>query len=401
MKRNLPFLFLVIFVFNSYAQTVQPGNSIAYRGDKNYVFTERTDLRRYDNNRYIGLMSREVKSFIVPETVKGDSVYRGNFFVLQKTKRAGASVNSGINDAIEASFKISSDGEFSMIQDNGFPSFRAFPSFPSQQIVVGDRWQSEAVRSVDPLEKGIYTKLPLLVEYTYVEDIVYRDEECFKLTAKWATRYGHLVGDTVYTDPDGDPELKKASGFHDATMYVSKSSGKALLVSDRVEEMFTYSNGNTVTFKGSISLFTEYPPAVNAEEIKPALVQLEKDNGVTYESTAAGTRLSIHDLQFKPDSAELLPGEENRLDKIAALLKQCPEKTMFLVEGHTARAGDESNEYELSLERAHTIAAALIARGIDGQRILCKGYGGSLPVASNDTEAGRKQNRRVEITILQ
>lgn len=393
-------LSILLFCFCISAQGVSSGGQLVYNGDRNYIFTERTDLRRYDNGRYTGLVSREVSSFINPKrNSDGDYVYTGNFFVLQQTKRAMATVTSGVNDSIDSVFMISSEGEFSMLEDNGYPSFRSFPSYVNQEIQIGDTWNAYGERAVDPLEKGIFTKMPIYVQYTYVGDLVFHEEEVFELKAMWATRYGNTIGSS-YFDYDGDADLLKATGNHTAKIFVSKATGNALLVSDSVNESFTYKDGKEVTFKGTISLFTEYPPSINQEKLQPVIVDL-KDNSINVEKTDSGTRLSIHDLQFEPDSPVLLPGETERLDKIAKLLKMVPEKTKFLVEGHTARIGEEDGEYELSLERAHTIAKALIERGISADRIICKGYGGKLPIADNETPEGRALNRRVEITILE
>jgi outer membrane protein OmpA-like peptidoglycan-associated protein len=109
--------------------------------------------------------------------------------------------------------------------------------------------------------------------------------------------------------------------------------------------------------------------------------------------------LILRDLQFVANKAELLPGEETRLDQIAALLKKVP-KNQILIEGHPTRVGDESDEMGLSLERAHTIVNELTSRGVPKDQFITKGSGGTKPVADNDTPEGRARNRRVEITIL-
>ena len=401
MKSNR-LLFILIF-FNLFLVGVysQESVTISYNGNRNYVFTERTDLRRYDNGKYVGLLSREVSSFISPKKKDGYYLYTGNFYVMEKTQRASMLVNNGLNDSIDSAFTISDDGKFEMVEDNGFPSFRSFPSYASAEIHIGDSWKAAGQRVVDPLEKGIYTKLPILVQYTYVGDRYFHDEDCYELSAQWATRYGNGFG-SGYFDYEGDPQLQRATGSHSAKIYVSKESGNALLVSDSVNESFVYKDGKEVTLKGTISLFTEYPPSVNEELLEPIITALKtKDQNINFEKTDLGTRLSIHDLQFQPNTAELLPGEAARIDNIAALLKKVPEKTRFLIEGHTARVGEEKGEYELSLERAHAIAKALTQRGISSQRIICKGYGGRIPIGNNDTPEGRAINRRVEITILE
>lgn len=465
---------------------------LKYNGSGSYVYIERTDVRRYDNGRYTGLVSREVRSFIAPTSVPSggkisDRYYDGSFFIDEATKRNSREVNLGINGAVPSSFKISSDGILTMLVDNGYPSFRSFPAFTNQRISIGDKWQAKAERVVDPLNKGIFTKLPILVEYTYLKDELFHGEEVYVFSAQWATRYG-----ISYWDFAGDKDLKSAQGSHKATMYVSKKSGNALVVRDMVDETFIYNDGNSYSFKGSISMFTEYPPAYDKNKLIPALQRvasvsekeikeilekpvnesiwiesekkssgsiekndfesgansrrnnsyaekkIAKNENQTYgaknhpqkkkdsadeiqskisagknsssnsksekkvivENTAAGIRLTMQNLNFKPDSAELLPGENERLDQIAQVLKEVPDQ-MFLVEGHTASVGYEKGEMKLSVERANSVANALIQRGIPREKFICKGSGGTKPIADNSTQEGKAKNRRVEITILE
>lgn len=484
------FLSAIFFLFfqNVFCQNVL----LKYNGSGSYVYIERTDVRRYDNGKYTGLVSREVRSFIAPTSVPSggkisDRYYDGSFFIDEATKRNSREVNLGINGAVPSSFKISSDGILTMLVDNGYPSFRSFPAFTNQRISIGDKWQAKAERVVDPLNKGIFTKLPILVEYTYLKDELFHGDEVYVFSAQWATRYG-----ISYWDFAGDKDLKSAQGSHKATMYVSKKSGNALVVRDMVDETFIYNDGNIYSFKGSISMFTEYPPAYDKNKLIPALQRvasvsekeikeilekpvnesswiesekkssgsiekndfesgansrrnnsyaekkIAKNENQTYgaknhpqkkkdsadeiqskisagknsssnsksekkvivENTAAGIRLTMQNLNFKPDSAELLPGENERLDQIAQVLKEVPDQ-MFLVEGHTASVGYEKGEMKLSVERANSVANALIQRGIPREKFICKGSGGTKPIADNSTQEGKAKNRRVEITILE
>lgn len=402
---------------------------VTYSGGRNYSLVERTDLRRYDNNKYVGLVSREVRSFIVND----GNLYDGSFYVDEGTKHQNISVAQEIHDSIPSTFRITPDGNLIMIEDHGYPSFRSFPAFPKTKIKKGDSWTARAMRSVDPMNKGVFTKIPMEVLYTYIDDETVRGEEVFVFSAKWATRYG-----ISYFDFGGDQNLKSANGSHNATMYVSKSTGYAIVVRDSVNENFIYKDGNSVTFKGTISLFTEYPPAVDRTRIieslqrvalvskdetealsKPinesrpliassagnkknekTMVSAVKNSNIKVENTPAGIRLTIQNLQFKADSAELLPGEEKRLDQIATVLKEAGN-SQFLVEGHTADTGYEKGEMKLSAERAHAVAEALSKKGIQASRFITKGSGAHKPIADNATPEGKALNRRVEITILE
>jgi len=371
--------------------------TISYKGSGNYTLRERTDLRRYDNGRYVGLVSREVSSFIIPVSSEDGFLYEGNFFVHQGTKRAMQSVAPEIEESLPSVFSIGKDGQFNMIEDYGWPSFRSFPTFPAREIKPGDSWNGQAVRAVDPLDKGLPTRIPFYVQYTYLRDEVFHGEEVYLLAAKWATRYGFGSG-VSYKDYNGDSELSKAEGGHNATIYVSKASGNMLVMRDSVDESYYYSDGSKIQFKGTIALFTEYPPSIDRTKIYDLTRQLAEENDIDVEETAAGIKLAIRNLQFKPDSPELEDGEAERLDQIAKLLKTTDAR--LLVEGHTARTGEVEGEQELSEERARSIAQALSQRGIKISRFICKGWGGRKPLDTNETSEGRARNRRVEITIL-
>ncbi len=390
------FLISLFFLINTnlYSQPVK----ISYSGNDNYILTERTDLRRYDNGKYVGLTSREVKSFITPSYSDGDRVYDGLFYVEQDTKHLARAVDEGIHDAIVSVFKIDEQGTMTMLEDNGYPSFRSFPSFPKKEISIGDSWEAKAVRAVDPTGQGIITRMPVYIQYTYTKDQFFNEREVYVLKALWATRYGYGTGVSIQ-DFDGDPELKSASGKHDATLYIDKLTGAALLIRDTVDETFTYMDGKKIAYKGTISLFTDYPGTVEEDVILPAINRLIADSDIEYERTDLGYMLVIRDLQFVANSAELLPDEKNRLNQIADLLKKVP-KNQILIEGHTARVGDQSDEMQLSLDRAHTIVSEMGRRGVNTGNLITKGSGGTKPVADNDTPEGRARNRRVEITIL-
>ncbi len=372
--------------------------TISYSGNDNYILTERTDLRRYDNGKYVGLTSREVKSFITPSYSDGDRVYDGLFYVEQDTKHLARAIDEGIHDAIVSVFRIDEQGGMIMLEDNGYPSFRSFPSFPKKEIKKGDTWEAKAERAVDPTGQGIVTRMPIYIQYTYTNDQIFNEKEVYVLKALWATRYGYGIGSSIQ-DFDGDPNLKSASGKHEATLYIDKLTGAALLIRDNVDESFVYSDGLKIAYKGTISLFTDYPSGVEEEVILPAINRLIADSDIEYERTDLGYMLVIRDLQFVANKAELLPDEKNRLDQIADLLKKVP-KNQILIEGHTARVGDQSDEMQLSLDRAHTIVSEMGMRGVNTANLITKGSGGTKPVADNETPEGRARNRRVEITIL-
>jgi outer membrane protein OmpA-like peptidoglycan-associated protein len=105
-----------------------------------------------------------------------------------------------------------------------------------------------------------------------------------------------------------------------------------------------------------------------------------------------------NNITFGVDRSEVQSGFYPTLDSVVKVLQEFNESTL-LVAGHTDSSGSDSYNYDLSVKRAQSVANYLKQRGIDPARLVVRGYGESMPIASNDTEAGRAQNRRVELLI--
>jgi outer membrane protein OmpA-like peptidoglycan-associated protein len=103
-------------------------------------------------------------------------------------------------------------------------------------------------------------------------------------------------------------------------------------------------------------------------------------------------------ITFATDSADLRPDFFDVLDSVGLVLNEY-DRTVVEVAGHTDSTGSEAYNRELASKRATTVAGYLRARGVSDMRLLTLAYGESRPVASNGTESGRQQNRRVEITL--
>jgi len=114
--------------------------------------------------------------------------------------------------------------------------------------------------------------------------------------------------------------------------------------------------------------------------------------------TDHGMVLVLQDVLFDVGQASLKPGAQSKLDQLAAVLKNHPERRV-LVEGFTDSTGSAESNLLLSRARAEAVRVALLARGIGADRIDVRGNGEARPVASNNTQAGRQQNRRVEVVF--
>lgn len=107
-------------------------------------------------------------------------------------------------------------------------------------------------------------------------------------------------------------------------------------------------------------------------------------------------RIVLRGVNFDFNSAEIGPASRPVLDQAADLLKENPSVDVR-VEGHTDAIGSEEYNQALSVRRAEAVYRYLVNRGVDPERFTVEGFGKSRPIASNDTESGRAQNRRVEL----
>jgi len=104
------------------------------------------------------------------------------------------------------------------------------------------------------------------------------------------------------------------------------------------------------------------------------------------------------DVTFDTNSTEVRQGLYSEINRVAGVLNQYPQ-TLIRVEGHTDSVGSDAYNMDLSVRRANSVKNLLVQRGVAAGRIEVIGYGETMPVATNSTEAGRQMNRRVEIKI--
>lgn len=114
--------------------------------------------------------------------------------------------------------------------------------------------------------------------------------------------------------------------------------------------------------------------------------------------TDRGLVLTLGDVLFEFNKAELKAGALRNLYPLVAFLKDNPSRAVA-IEGHTDSVGTESFNLELSQRRAEAVRRFLTENGLAQDRITARGLGEAYPVGSNDTGPGRQTNRRVEIVI--
>ncbi len=131
------------------------------------------------------------------------------------------------------------------------------------------------------------------------------------------------------------------------------------------------------------------------DRIEKQAMQLKELNA---KKTQRGMVITLGDVLFNTNKAEVKPGGMRNVQKLADYLNQYPQERV-LIEGYTDSTGSESLNQSLSERRADAVRHALSGMGVSSDRIDTRGYGESYPIVGNDTAANRQMNRRVEIVL--
>lgn len=207
--------------------------------------------------------------------------------------------------------------------------------------------------------------------------------------------------------------IKKASGERDQLVAESRIS-QAQTEAQQAQAARDAAQAKAEEAQRSQRQLTEQMQAAEAE--RQAEMQRQREAEIASQQAAAKARidkltadlqakqterglvLTLGDILFDLNKAELKPGAQPALSKLAQFLREYPERTL-LVEGFTDSTGSEGHNQELSEDRANSVRQALMSQGLAAERIQTTGFGEARPVASNETAAGRQQNRRVEVVI--
>ena len=386
-------LFLICFLF-SFCLNLLLGQEDLSQGK--ILITERADYSVYIDGKYAGLTSRETRLYM-SETRLGNEeayLYEGEAFVLQKTRKDGLKAALPIDSILPISFKFIPEQDEEDIEnpyqpqifdeDSGYPLLRNFPILPETEFTpddIGKTWEGKCTVVVRPKPEKTAVRIPVNAGFKYKGKTILNGQSVHHVEAALGLRYKH-------SDMLGDKELMSSEGGRKTDIYLDDIN-RPILIREKIDEEFFYADGKKIKHRGFLLHFYSY--TVRAE-IKP-----NKDFEVA--KTKRGTMLRLKNLQFEPDRAVLLKGEEAKLDEIAKILKKS-ESEFFFVEGHTADVGKPEDEKNLSQERAKTVIEKLVKRGIPAEKFIYQGAGGTKPIAPNGTEEGRAQNRRVEITII-
>jgi outer membrane protein OmpA-like peptidoglycan-associated protein len=132
-----------------------------------------------------------------------------------------------------------------------------------------------------------------------------------------------------------------------------------------------------------------------------ALIEELKRRNIEARETSRGVAVNLPSVNFEFDSVDLTRDGRNRVNQIASIIKRAAPNRRITVEGHASRESTAQEAYNqrLSERRANAVEDELERNGVDSRSLSSRGLGTRAPIASNETEAGRQENRRVEVII--
>ncbi len=293
-------------------------------------------------------------------------------------------------------------GAYSGDEGQYMPVVRNVPIFPDRSISPGEAWSADGYEVHDfRYSLGIEDpyKFPIKVMYTYAGTETIDGRRLHKIAIDY----------TIFVKPPPPRRHEglfpvRITGYSKQVLLWDNEAGMPASYEEEFEMVFTMNDGQWVEYRGTASADVKISERMDRDRIAEEVTRDLSDSGVTdttVSATPEGVRITLEDIRFLPDSAVLLETEKGKLRVIADILKKYPDRDI-LVTGHTAFAKTEEGMQQLSEERARTVADFLLGLGVlSPERIIVRGMGGRMPVAGNDTEEGRKKNRRVEITILE
>ncbi len=336
----------------------------------------------------------------VTDVKNGTGTHKAVFLTAEKATGVAGRQSFQWSREYNSVFDRNSAGQLTIDKQYYMPVVRNVPVFPNKDLKVGEKWTAEG-HEVHDFRDGFGIqepyRIPFNAEYTYLGTKEWKDKKYPAFSVSYR----------IFSEPPraaGNVWPVRIMGASDQIVFWDTELGQPVSYHEYFRMVFELSNGYTYEYRGyaqaEILESTRMDKDKMAQEISQDIDRL----GIADTSVRIvdeGIAISLEDIKFQPDSAILVQSEQQKLDKIAEILKRYPDRDI-LVGGHTALAGTAEGRLTLSLERAAVVAEYLISKGVrSADRIVVRGYGAEKPLADNRTEEGMRKNRRVEITILE
>lgn len=407
MKKLVAVIFGALIVQTPFFSQEQAGDSsvqfeFKYKKNDRYriLSTVNEDVFINGEKSHHALIVNRVTARVTETDETGGGITECTFMTTEDStgSRTGAKFSYG--EEYKSVFHRTKNGIYTISDEYFMPTVRDVPVFPDKKLSPGDKWtarghEAHDLRRIFGLETPY--KVPFIAEYKYLGKEEEGNLHVFKV------KYNMKMKVPQNQIPQTEDYPVAMNGFSDETVFWDLEKGSIDHYSENFRIIMETATGAVLEFSGTAQAeVTEFERTATEENLS-AVQKKVSDMGiqnVTVSKGEKGLTLSLEDIKFQADSAELLDSEKMKLEQIAQILEAWPENDI-LVTGHTALAGTAKMRQELSEQRARAVADYMILLGVrDRFHIFTQGFGATKPVAPNTTEEGKARNRRVEITIM-
>lgn len=398
MKKKICF---AVFIFlltagASFADTFR----FKYRSGEKFRVLSEVDEMLYINGVFVKRISILNKiSFEVLEISGNSGLLAGNFQVSER--EFGTKEPYRLTDETGSQYWRSEFGDMQIAEKYYMPVVRNVPVFPERNLKVGDTWTSAGEEVHDLKAWGLKDPFvfPIYVNYTYLGKGEFEGKEYDMIKVEYNIFY---KPPRIQNTPEFYPS--RVSGYSEQILYFDNELGRTYAYIEEFHLVFDLVNGESFQAKGTATAKVVDSDLMNKQRLIDEIQNKIDDEGLkdtNVRDDEEGVTITLSNIQFHPDSSVLIEGEKKKLEKIAAILKKYSDRDIRIT-GHTAFAGSASGRKRLSIERAQAVGQFLLSLGVrQEEQMIINGVGATDPIADNSTETGKKQNRRVEITILE
>lgn len=328
----------------------------------------------------------ELKNML-PDTINTSGPYAPQSIFKPYTSRNYGVIHSldEMKKLFEEANLIDKDGK--EINYNRFFFFQEneiFKTSDGVNVIVVDKWENSDIETkTSDLQNLINHVEQYGIRVTQVEKAIAFNKGKYNLDIINPTLFQAILNPVI--EPPVPQEPKKKHPWWILILLLILIAGIVLFVFNGKEKEEAASQ-EQIVLPDDIEEETNLSPL---EEIKNQIVAGENTEGKS---------VNFHEILFEKDSDVLLPESEVYLKEVLQVMKDLPALKLLII-GHTSSEGEENYNLILSTNRALAVSGYLQKQGIPSDRLSTDGKGATIPMAPNETEEGRKLNRRIEFVI--
>ncbi|KPJ89608.1 MAG: hypothetical protein AMS17_01105 [Spirochaetes bacterium DG_61] len=394
-------VFIIIFVFISLTLYSQELFRFNYNLGQRFLIEGHVKEDLYKNDILVKRVELKNVGDIRITRILGEKALHEGFFDYYTSE--GISGDFVLEERYPTKFYRDIYGNYEIEDAYFMPVVRGVPTFPKTRLSVGDQWKSRAYEAHD--FRRVYgiaqpVIFPAAVSYQYLGNTEIDGQAIAHISINYVINYTLKYHQGTSFDV---PLPYRVIGYFNQLYLWNLDEGLPHSYKENFDYVFIMSSGDTVEYAGSSSgTLSVYKERSDQDFLIETLQNRLKQKIPSVEVTGSeqGIIINVGEILFKFDSDELTENAAEDLNNIVDVLKEFSDRKIRVI-GHTDSTGPEDYNLSLSLRRARRTALELKLRSpeLEG-RITYIGMGESKPIANNETEEGRRKNRRVEIIIL-